>query len=86
MLCKLPGIGMYLHCPPPPPGVPVFCSSLGWCLILRGVGVDSTVLILIFVVMGFGRSTCVKSRCMFSISYYTCMCGCGGGGILYLRL
>jgi hypothetical protein len=49
MLCELPAVCMYLlfvlflffF------GVPV-CSGLGWCLVLRGVGVDSAVLVSIF--------------------------------------
>jgi hypothetical protein len=83
VLCKLPGIDVYLYWFFVS-GVPVCCSSLGWCLILRGVGVDSTVLVSIFAVMGLDRSTCVKLGCIFSISYYTCMYVCGV--MLYLHL
>jgi hypothetical protein len=83
MLCKLLGVDMYLHWFFVS-RVPAWCSSLGWCLVLRGIGVDSTVLVSIFVVMGLGRSTCVKSGRICSISYYTCMYVCGV--IMYLHL
>jgi hypothetical protein len=53
MLCELPGFDMYLHWFFVS-GVPVCCSNLSWCLVLQGVGVDSTVVVSIFVVMELG--------------------------------
>jgi hypothetical protein len=67
MLCKLSGVGMYLHW---------FCFWIA-CLLFRfrlvprpaGWGVDLAVLVSIAVVMGLGRSTCVKLGCICCISY-----------------
>jgi hypothetical protein len=54
MLCELPGVDMYLHWLSVS-GVPVCCSNVCWCLVLQGVGVDSTVVVSIFVVIELGR-------------------------------
>jgi hypothetical protein len=67
MLCKLPGVGIYLHW---------FCFRIA-CLLFRfrlvprlaGWGVDLAVLVSIAVVMGLGRSTRMKSGCICSIRY-----------------
>jgi hypothetical protein len=38
-----------------------------------GWGVVLAVLASIFVILGLGRNTCVKSSCIVGITYYACM-------------